>query len=437
MSNGSDQPNPPTGSQLPDGFGFNPGELIPTAPYVFPGEQDLVYLLEFVGELNIPYISVIADIIEVILELIDELVAIFTGKPRSLDTLTVAQRLGRGANPIAHIMSTQISRNLQQNNIVLSSSNASDQTILGEIRGQAKRNLVAAGATEARATHVVDQVWNNTSSATEPLPPEFSQALPAGLTMVGTTAMQAAYVTHYNADIQKGLDPSQAAQKAYNWLLTHSKLGDLGKMSVQPLPPPITQPPLPPPPSPPPPPPPPPPTQPGGQPCFPTQNPQGDELTDGLGCVSQNLAILATYANAMLAQMAAEASGTLDPCCAAIVAQLTALSTALTGITSIGGGGGGAGGGSPDLDAITTALQGIKADLDALATAAEPANNAVAQALTGPITEALNALSMAPGPTVPAPSPTPTLRAFISSTATAWVADGTMDAADAQVLIGS
>src|SRR5580698_5754157 len=115
MSNGSDSPY--QGPQLPDGFGFNPGQLIPSAPMVFPGEQDLIYLLEFAAEYGGYWVALVSEIVIVILELINELVALFTGKPRSEDTLTVASRLANGISPIAHIMATQIQRNLNQNGI--------------------------------------------------------------------------------------------------------------------------------------------------------------------------------------------------------------------------------------------------------------------------------------------------------------------------------
>src|SRR5271154_2336567 len=143
--------------QQPDGFSFTPGELIPTAPYIFPGEADLCYALEFAAAFGsyIPVIgwvvALVAGIIQGIRGLIDELVAVFSGKPRAQDTLTVAGRLARGGNPAATLMAVQIHRNLSQNNIVLSSSSAADQKILGAIRKQGEGMLVAQGATQARA----------------------------------------------------------------------------------------------------------------------------------------------------------------------------------------------------------------------------------------------------------------------------------------------
>lgn len=228
--------------QQPDGFGFQPGELIPSAPYIFPGEEELCYVLEFAAEFGdyIPVvgwiIALVAEIIDAILQLIDELVLIFTGKPRSQDTLTVAGRLARGINPAATLMAVQIHRNLSQNNIVLSSSDAADQKVLGDIRKQGEAMLVAQGASQARATKVIDQVWTQTTTKTEPLPVELNSALNAQLTLVGTIAQQAEYVKTYNKAIQEGDDPQQAAKKATDKLLNGSKLGDLGKMKIVPMP---------------------------------------------------------------------------------------------------------------------------------------------------------------------------------------------------------
>ena len=159
-----------TGPSLPGGFSFQAGELITGPPTIFPGEEELFQLLELGIEYGGYWTALVSAIILVILELIDELVLLFTGKPRAQDTLTVAKRLANGKSPLAHLMATQIHRNLNQNNIVLSSSDPADQKILGAIRKQAEASLVMLGASQARATQVVDNVWTNTTSATEKLP---------------------------------------------------------------------------------------------------------------------------------------------------------------------------------------------------------------------------------------------------------------------------
>jgi hypothetical protein len=241
VSNGNGE-NP----QLPDGFSFLTGQLIPTAPYIFPGESELCIFLEltatYAGYIPVVgwIIALVAEVVELILELIDELVAVFTGKPRAQDTLTVAGRFAHGSNFVAHLVATQISRNLSQNNIVLSDSDPAAQKVLAEIRAQAKTMLVAQGASVARASQVIDNVWTQTSSATQPLPPELTQPIPQGLWVVGPQALTTIYVTTYNQAIQNGDDPSQAAKKATKALLNDGKMGDLNLIQILPYqPPPI------------------------------------------------------------------------------------------------------------------------------------------------------------------------------------------------------
>jgi hypothetical protein len=310
VSNGSETP------PLDDGFSFQPGELIPEAPYIFPGESELVEFCELAAIFGsyIPVfgwiVSIVAEIIEAVLELIDYLVSIFEGTPLQQKTLTVAGRLGNGKSPIAQIMGAQISRNWSQNGIALSDSDASAQKILGAIRTQAKANLVTAGATEAEATTAVDDVWNSTTSATQALPAILNQPLPTGITLVGPAASQLAYAQHYNALIQKGDTPQKAARKTSTWWLNNGKMGWLSgtKTYVNPnTPPPVgqpQQPPTPPPIQ-------PPPTQPptGPQPacppftsipdCLPqagTPNPDLDEVGNGFNGVAYWTQILAIYA---------------------------------------------------------------------------------------------------------------------------------------------
>lgn len=230
---------PTSPSEVQPGFGFQPGQFIPNAPLIFPGENDLFMLLEITAEYAGYFgyygeiVAFVAELIEFILELIDELVAVFSGKPRALDTLTVAHRLGTGQSPVAHLMSVQISRNLDQNNIVLSSSDPADQKILGHIRAQGEQMLVQQGVTAARAKQVIDEVWTQTIGKNQKLPAELDQPIPQGLLMVGTQQFQQDYINHYNARIRQGLDPLKAAQLATHWVLYNSKMGDLGKVEIR------------------------------------------------------------------------------------------------------------------------------------------------------------------------------------------------------------
>jgi len=424
-----------TGGQLPDGFSFQPGELIPTAPYIFPGEQDLCMFLELVAEYAGYFgvvgeiIAVIAEVIEVILELIDYLVSLFEGKPRSQDTLTVASRLAHGQSPIAHIMATQIHRNLVQNNIVLSSSDPGDQKILGAIRAQAKASLVGAGATEDAATKAVDDVWSKTTSGLQPLPAILNDPLPTTATLVGDPAMQLAYATHYNQLIKQGLTPAKAASKTTSWLWNTGKMEWLSHTKVvpTPLPPP---PPIQPPGTPPPPvispigqPPEgsnqnPPPCPPFGIPalCLPQQpgtDPELDEVGQSAGQVAYWIQILAIYVMNFY-QLQAGQPGQTDPLtCTQVSGLALNITIALNSIRSA-------------IAAITSAptpppvdLSAITAALDSIASYGEP------------IAMALGMLAVPPGPIV---APPPHDMSFVDALLTEMSSDGRLTPGDLQLL---
>ena len=403
----SSLPTDPNGIQ--PGFGFQPGQLIPPAPYIFPGEQDLFQLLEltaeyagyfgYVGEI----IAVIAEVILVILELIDELVSLFTGKPRAQDTLTVAKRLGRGQSPVAHLMSVQISRNLDQNNIVLSSSSAADQKVLGDIRKQAELMLEQMGTPAARAKLVVDEVWTQTQSATQKLPVELDQPIPNGLLMVGPQQVQLDYINHYNSRIKQGFDPLKAGQLATNWVLQNSKLGDLGKIVIRMKPltilpgnpclagehwDPVTMgcvPNTPPPP---------PPQPPPMQPCFPSdQGGQGDELTDGLNCVAENLGILAYYIPYILTALGGNTANSDPVTCTQLTTQVAQVTYELAQI-AINIANSGTGTPAPiDLTPVVSAIGNLVLAVDAI----PAASAALATALAAPLNSIAESISKGTG----------------------------------------
>ena len=136
----------------------------------------------------------------------------------------------------------------------------------------------------------------------------------------------------------------------------------------------------------------------------------------------------------MLAQMAAEASGTLDPCCAAIVAMLTQISTTLTTVVTGGGGGTGTPISSPDLDAITTALQGIKADLDTLAESSAPATNALATVIAPLLAPLAAAATMLTTPVMPAPVVPKYDLTFVDALLEQMATDGRLASGDEQLI---
>jgi hypothetical protein len=381
--------------QLPDGFSFLTGQLIPTAPYIFPGEAELCIFLEltatYAGYIPVVgwIIALIAEIIDLILELIDELVSVFSGKPRAQDTLTVAGRFAHGNNFVAHLVATQISRNLSQNNIVLSDSDPAAQKVLAEIRAQAKTMLVAQGASVARASQVIDNVWTQTSSATQPLPPELTQPIPQGLWVVGPQALTTIYVTAYNKAIQNGDDPAQAAKKATKALLNDGRMGDLNLIQILPYQPPaipvVTNPtnpnypvfPLQPPllvPE----------TQP---PCPPFNSPAGclpepptpdssqDEVGQNASAIAYWIQILAIYVMNIFQQMLPPATGGTpsDPVtCTQLTAQVALLTTALGAIEQAIAALVSPTPTPPDFSAIVTAIDSVATAIAAV-TAPEPA----------------------------------------------------------------
>ncbi len=436
MSNGSGEQW--TGGTLPDGFSFLLGELIPTEPYIFPGESYLVELCEIVAMFGgyIPIygwiISIIAEIIEVILELIDYLVSLFEGKPRSEDTLIVIGRLARGQSPIAQIWAVLLHKALVNLDIVISSSDPNQQKVLQSFTQWVETALIATGSTQAEAQAAISEVWSHTTGPTQALPKILAQPLPQGYTLIGDPALQQAFITHYNNLIQPGqmipanpMQPAKAARLTWTWLMNTSKYTLLLTIQGRPSP---TQPPgMPPqPPT-------PPVTQPGSgqkpQPsipswqvlasCFPGQ-PGIDPTTDEIGGLGAQFAwgatvIAVAILNVYQAIQNQSTAGQTDP----------VTCTQLTGL----------------MGALTTATQSIAAALTALAlgtTGPTPDLTAITAALESSATSlGIIAAELAPTPGVPI-SPPPTtssFRVFLASILPAWVADGTMDAADVQPLL--
>ena len=328
MSNGGDPGNPPN-------FTFQPGQLFPLPP---PGTLENIPFASLSLAFDIAsgnVLGIIIDIATLLDDLIQGLISLFEGKPRELSTITVIQRLEHSANPAGYIAGVRFQRLLNDLGIVLSDSRPSSQADLGGIRKQAYAMLAAQGVTAARARTVIDSVINQTTSATQPLPAELKAPLPQGYTLNGPTSLLTLWATRYNEDIAKGWDPLQSEQDALHYMLAHGVRQDLGKITV-----------IPPPPQPQPPPPPPPPPPPGGQPqpCWPTDQPDGDELTDAMSCIEQNTAILASTLPNLLSQLVNQgAGGATDgtgegdsaQCCANIVAAIAALTAQLVDVTNL------------------------------------------------------------------------------------------------------
>jgi len=100
------------------------------------------------------------------------LIGAFAGKPRELSTVTVIQRLFGSQNPAGILWGLELYKLFKNQNIVLSSSSAADQAELGSTRHQFKASLLAQDILPTRIQQIVDEIYLNTTSGTQPVPPE-------------------------------------------------------------------------------------------------------------------------------------------------------------------------------------------------------------------------------------------------------------------------
>ncbi len=310
------------GPPAPSGFSFQPGELIPLGPDVFPGEAQLIMLSEMAMAYGGPLL-IIGALLITILEIINLLVLIFSGKPRAMDTITVAHRLSQSLNPAGHIASVLILRELREEDVVLSAGDPHGMERVNNTRHQLVMSLVAQGTPITRAKTLAGNIWGNTTGPTEPLPKELMQQMDPKFTLLGTKATQDIYVQRYNEEILKGKDPLVAALKAQNDVYNHAKIKDLLQIQTK------LRPSGPPPP---------PPTCPPGQhfdqatqmcvadstiPPPPPPDPQGDELTE---CCN----LTATYLYFIATAIQGFTPTGMDPtCCTNVVAAINSVADAL------------------------------------------------------------------------------------------------------------
>lgn len=175
----------------PGGFGFQPGQLFPMPPSgpipagVFTGLQLAIAIISEIPSFYAQVLAAVLELIELILDIVNWIASLFAGKPVYVDTQLVATRFLSGRNPASFVPGIQLLRNMSQNSIYLSSSNAADQTILGDIRRQAEEMIVAQGELTAdQAKALISLVWD---SANQPdfilpsylkLPPPSTQPPP-------------------------------------------------------------------------------------------------------------------------------------------------------------------------------------------------------------------------------------------------------------------
>lgn len=203
--------------------GFIPG---PTGDAItgFDAALDALEIaLAIMAESPIPILDVIALILDIILEILP----FFSGKPRELSTLTVAQRLMHSQNFAVGLLGAEFMRLLRDENIVLSSSDASSQEKLGWSRVQCYTNLVNQGLDHAKAKKLVDDVILQTSSATQPLPKELHQRMDPKQQLWGSQRVLDHYNAQYNKALQQGKTIDEATKKAMRWLYNNENLHDL------------------------------------------------------------------------------------------------------------------------------------------------------------------------------------------------------------------
>src|SRR5216684_2941653 len=85
--------------------------------------------------------------IQLLIDIIEELISLFSGRPRDEATQQVAHRLCRARNPIWRLCGLEYQRLLRDENIVISSSDPGDQAQLSRVFSQFVRNTMRQGAT--------------------------------------------------------------------------------------------------------------------------------------------------------------------------------------------------------------------------------------------------------------------------------------------------
>jgi hypothetical protein len=172
------------------------------------------------------------SVIDTLLYPIPQLIAFFSGKPRSLDTLTVAARLLHSKNIAGVLWGNEILRLLNDQNIVLSDSTQSGQHKIGQSRHQAKQNLIYQGVDATRAETIVSNVQTRTTGADEKLPVELATAMPAEMKIWGPQSLLTDYNSHLQSYLSAGQTAQQAARHALKWVLDHESLNDLWQMAT-------------------------------------------------------------------------------------------------------------------------------------------------------------------------------------------------------------
>lgn len=373
-------PNPTSGPAGPVGV---TGEAL-----VYLGEVITVFGGEFapVGVV----IAFIGELLELLADIINALISLFSGRPREEATIQTAAGLMKGRNPAGQVYGVLLYRLLHDYDIVLSSQNP----LLNLAAKQFGQNLLSQGISRDRARAILAYVDGRIFQADQALPRELKQPLPDGMQVYGTARFLQVYTDQLQKYVEQGYYGDKASQKALRWAYVHADVHDLLGISFiagnqtnptppPPAPPPTTPPPIVPPigpqtcppgytfdpltklcvisplggPSP----------QPGGQPgpIPPPPAPQdgGDELTD---CCNLTATYLYYIASAIQNFSPASAGAAGGDCCTQVVDAIGAVAEALGGIASALPSAASAGAGPLDLSPISDALAQLTAAISGL-----------------------------------------------------------------------
>src|SRR5216684_5449976 len=120
---------------------------------------------------GVPCIMVEINWIQVLIDIIEDLISLFSGRPRDEATQQVAHRLCRARNPIWRLCGLEYQRLLRDENIVISSSDPGDQAQLSRVFSQFVRNTMRQGATLHEAERLGVYNLSRAAQAGAPISP--------------------------------------------------------------------------------------------------------------------------------------------------------------------------------------------------------------------------------------------------------------------------
>ncbi len=128
--------------------------------------------------------------IQLLIDIIEELISLFSGRPRDEATQQVAHRLCRARNPIWRLCGLEYQRLLRDENIVISSSDPGDQAQLSRVFSQFVRNTMRQGATLHEAERLGVYNLSRAAQAGAPISPRGQVPLHGGAKMYGSQKLQ-------------------------------------------------------------------------------------------------------------------------------------------------------------------------------------------------------------------------------------------------------